>query len=151
MALIGLNLNSTTSRPSYSRQLLEAELTRDEGKRNKLYKDTEGFWTIGIGRNMDAKPLSDEVISLMFREDIEEVERILDQEMPWWRDLTDARQRAVLNMGFNMGVYALAGTPTFKLIEQGKYAEAGARLRGWKWAKQVGKRADRVIKMIVEG
>lgn len=151
MALIGLNLNSTGSQPSYSRQLLEAELTRDEGKRNKLYKCSAGFWTIGIGRNLEAKPLSDAVISLMFQEDIEEVERELDRRMPWWRKMTDARQRALLNLGFNMGVGALVGTPTFKLMELGKYAECADRLMTWKWARQVGARAKRVTTMIRNG
>lgn len=151
MALIELNLRSTSSTKSYSRDLLETELERDEGLRAKPYRDTVGKLTIGIGHNLDDKGLSREAISFIFREDIEEVERELDRRMPWWRTMTDARQRAIINMGFNMGVGALAGTPTFELIRQGKYAEAGARLQGWKWASQVGQRAQRVIRMIIHG
>ena len=151
MELTVLNLRSTSSQRSYSRETLARELDRDEGKRNTPYRDSGGKRTIGVGRNLDDKPLSDAAIEFLLNEDIEEVEYYLDKLMPWWRKLSDARQRAILNMGFNMGVFALAGTPTFKLIEQGKYAEAGDRLRKWKWASQVGKRAERVIKMIVEG
>lgn len=141
----------TSSPKSYSRDLLERELTRDEGKRRYPYKDTVGILTIGIGRNLEAKPLSDAAISLLFQEDIEEVERELDRLMPWWREMTDARQRALLNLGFNMGVGALVGTPTFKLMEQGRYEECADRLLRWKWASQVGKRAIRVTDMIRNG
>lgn len=151
MALLALNLSSTSSTRSYSRDLLEKELERDEGKRAKPYRDTVGKLTVGIGRNLDDKPLSDAAIRFLFREDIEEVEKELDRRMPWWRQMTDARQRALINLGFNMGVGALAGTPTFKLLEQGKYAACADRLMRWKWASQVGQRAYRVTEMIRRG
>jgi hypothetical protein len=38
---------------AWDRQKLEDELTVDEGKRLKAYKDTVGKWSIGIGRNLD--------------------------------------------------------------------------------------------------
>lgn len=151
MGLIELNLKSTSSQKSYSRDLLEKELERDEGKRDRPYRCSEGYLTIGIGHNLDAKPLSEAAIRQIFYDDIEDVERELDREMPWWRKMSDARQRAMINMAFNMGVAALADTPTFKLIEMGKYAQAAERLKGWKWYKQVGQRAYRVCKMWRDG
>lgn len=131
---------------------MEKELERDEGKRNKPYRDTVGKLTIGIGRNLDDRGLTDDEIYYILRTDIDLVEGQLDKHLPWWRDLSDARQRVLLNMSFNLGIAGLLGFKnTLAMIKEGKYTAASAAMLLSKWAKQVGSRALRLARMMKDG
>ncbi|KKB61555.1 lysozyme [Robbsia andropogonis] len=129
-----------------------SELRRDEGVRNKPYKDTVGKTTIGVGRNLDDVGISDDEINLMLQNDIERTELALDRSLPWWRSLDPVRQRVILNMGFNMGI---AGLLTFKntlaAVQNGSYPAAAAGMLASKWATQVGDRATRLASMMRTG
>ena len=135
-----------------NRDLLRQELIRDEGLRLKPYRCTQGKLTIGIGRNLDDNGISNEEAEILFNNDLRDVESDLDRGIPWWRVLSDARQRVLANMCFNMGLGTLL---TFKntlaAMEAGDYQKAAAGMRASLWARQVGPRADRLIKMMVEG
>ena len=113
----------------YSRPKLEAEVIRDEDERLRVYRCTSNKQTIGIGRNLDdvgisaaetkalgittasciAKGITREQSRALFANDIGRVEADLDRALPWWRTLSDARQRVMLNMTFNMGIGRRAG------------------------------------------
>jgi lysozyme len=131
---------------------LERELTLDEGKRNKVYKCTAGKNTIGIGRNLDDVGLSDDEISYLLRNDINRVCADLDRELPWWRQLSEARQRVVANMCFNLGIRGLLGFKnTLAAMREGRYKDAAAGMRSSKWASQVNDRAERLAKIMEVG
>ena len=138
--------------------LLIAELRRDEGVRYEPYKDTLGIDTVGVGHNLKAKPLgliyplTDAEVDRLLAFDLDDVFAGLDKHLPWWRDLSQARQRVLANMVFNMGI---AGVLTFKNtlseIQRGHYQIAADNMLKSKWAKQVGQRANRLARMMVEG
>lgn len=86
---------------------LKAQLIIDEGKKNRLYKDTKGHWTIGIGHNLDANGLSDAAVDFIFNEDIGKFAIDLDKQLPWWRDQPDHVQDVLMNLCFNMGIYGI--------------------------------------------
>jgi len=140
--------------------VLLAELRRDEGVRREIYKDTVGYDTIGVGHNVYAKPLpegwnppiTDEQINQLLSEDLVDVFEGLDKHLPWWRNLSEARQRVLINMAFNLGVRGLLTFKnTLKAIEQGKYGYASALMLQSKWASQVGARASRLSRMMSVG
>lgn len=138
--------------------LLIAELRRDEGVRHIPYKDTLGILTVGVGHNLEAHPLdliyplTDAQVDQILATDLVDVFEGLDKHLPWWEDLTQARQRVIVNMAFNMGV---AGLRTFKntlqAIQRGHYELAKVNMLQSKWAGQVGARATRLGRMMVEG
>jgi len=137
---------------------LIAELRRDEGVEYEPYKDTVGIDTVGVGHNLKAKPiqlpypLTDYQIDSILADDLEAVFNGLDRVMPWWRGLTHARQRVMANMAFNMGIAGLAGfRNTLLYIQNGEYEKAADGMLASKWAKQVGKRANRLAEMMVTG
>lgn len=139
--------NSISSSNTFSP--IEADLIRDEGKRSKPYRDTAGFLTIGVGHNLDAKGLCEEAILVQLRFDIAEKEAHLDQYLSWWRDHPEPVQRVLLNLCFNLGIGGLLKfKQTLQLIQDRKYAEAGARLLTLPYAKQVGKRAERLANLL---
>jgi len=132
-------------------QLLQQELTRDEGCKFSPYADTRGIQTVGIGHNLQASPidlpfpLNQAQVTLIFSKDIQNVFDALDAKLPWWRSLDEVRQRVVANMCFNMGINTLL---TFKntlaAMSLGNYEQAANGMRNSTWAKQVGQRAARL-------
>lgn len=141
------------------REILAEELIRDEGLKLYAYQDSEGYWTIGIGRLIDKKRgggISREEAFYLFDNDLREKEADLDRYLPWWRALSPARQRVLLNMCFNMGIgNSKEGLRSFKntlaAMERGDYEAAARGMKASKWAKQVGERADRLIEMMKNG
>jgi lysozyme len=139
-----------------NRERLAKQLEVDEGKKRFPYICTAGKLTIGIGRNLDAKGVSEKVIALMLEEDIDDAVADLDRELPWWRQLTDARQEVLVNMCFNMGIGnvskgLLSFRNTLAALKRGDYEATAQGMEASKWAVQVGKRAQRLIKMMREG
>jgi lysozyme len=135
---------------------LLAELTRDEGKRNRIYTDTVGKVSGGVGRNLTDVGFSDDEVELMLMNDIDRAVALLDKNAPWWRRLNTVRQRVMVNLCFNMGWgNGKSGLSSFKntlaAIERGDYATAAKGLQASKWARQVKARADRLIKMMESG
>lgn len=135
---------------NYERML--GQLRVDEGFRAKPYRCTAGKLTIGFGRNLEDKGISREEADVLLREDVREVCRQLDRELPWWKGLTWGRQEALVNMGFNLGVARLLGFKNMlHAMQAGDYKRAAEEALDSKWAAQVGDRAKRVAKLIREG
>lgn len=135
--------------------LLIAELSRDEGRVAHAYQDHLGFWTIGVGHLIDKRRnggLPDPFIDRLLEYDIAEKAAQLDTALPWWRDLSDARQRALLNMCFQLGINGLLKFKnTLGFIKSGEWQEAHDALLQSKLAEQTPARAKRVAEMILKG
>lgn len=140
---------------TYDKNAIVDELRRDERIVPSAYQDSLGYWTIGVGRLIDKRKggrLRDEEIDFLLMNDIAEKEEELDAAIPWWRTLSDARQRVLLNMCFNLGIKGLLGFKnTLAMVKAGDYDGAAAGMLSSKWAKQVGARATRLSEMMKEG
>ena len=131
---------------------LIAQLRVHEGVRSKVYLDTEGIETIGVGRNLRDRGLSDDEIELMLANDIRDFQEEVERAFSWWSDLDDVRQRVVVDMAFNMGLGSLSKfVNTLSHIENGRYEEAGVEMLDSKWARQVGDRANVLSNMMKTG
>lgn len=128
-------------------------LVQDEGIRRFPYKDTTGNWTIGIGRNLEATPLSNAVIYEMLDEDIE---RAVGAACSiFGSDVFDgwsaARQHAVINMLFNLGEGGfLKFERTIECMKNGDWKAAASHALDSLWAKQVGTRAHRIAALLAD-
>lgn len=131
---------------------LEIQLMEDEGLRLKPYRDTVGKLTIGIGRNLDDVGISKDEAVIMFRNDIHNVQIELAQRLPFWSKLNQTRQDALTNMAFNMGVPTfMKFKNTISYLAKGDYKSASVECLNSTWHKQVGERADRIAKQILNG
>ncbi len=147
---------------------LVLELRRDEDEKLTAYKDSLGYWTIGVGHLIDpakgadpapfgidlrgGKSISPAQSEMLLRQDVSAKAAELDKRLPWWRKLSDARQRVLLNMAFNLGVDGLLGFKnTLAMVQAGDYAGAARGMLASKWAGQVHARADRLAAMMVQG
>lgn len=126
-------------------------IEQDEGRRAKLYKDTVGKWTIGIGRNLDGVGLSEDEIDYLFHNDLR---KVTDQlaTLPFYAKLDEVRQAVLISMCFNLGFAGLKGfVNTLAMIAAGNYQQASAGMLESKWATQVGQRAVRLAAMMRTG
>ncbi len=148
--------------------ILVEELRRDEGEKLTAYRDTLGYWTIGVGHLIDpAKGANPAPFGVDLRNGgtitanqsealllagVKEKAAELDRRLPWWRNLSDARQRVLLNMAFNLGVDGLLTFKnTLESVRTGDYAAAAKGMLNSKWASQVHARADRLATMMING
>jgi lysozyme len=132
--------------------MLLDQLTRDEGVRLKPYRDTVGKLTIGVGRNLDDKGISAAEAGMLLSDDIKDVQRELQQAIPWAYQLDDARRGVLENMAFNMGVPGLMQFHnTLALVQSGQYDTAATAMLQSKWATEVGPRATRLAEQMRSG
>ena len=141
-------------------------LMRHEGSRVKPYIDTVGKKTIGIGHNMDASPLPEDMaaylkehgeitpamIDALLEHDIKLATEGCEILFPAWKAFSDNRQDALIDFVFNVGlgkvktfVHALAS------IRAGDWSVAADEMQKSAWYKQVHGRGIEICRMIRVG
>lgn len=133
------------------KELCRKMLVVDEGVRYKPYSDTVGKTTIGIGRNLDDVGISEAEALYLLDNDIYSAElavrRILGDH--FFVSLSENRQAALINLLFNLGEPKfLKFTNTIKAIKNQDWNLVALHLKDSKWARQVGKRSERVLSML---
>ena len=130
-----------------ARRLIKAH----EGLRLTPYRCTEGYLTIGYGRNLETTGISRGEAEAMLDSDIAEAHRSLSF-LDFWPDLNDARKAALIDMVFNLGI---TGLMTFKkmlaALERKDYDTASSEILDSRYAIQVGARAIRIATIIRSG
>ena len=158
---------------------LEDQLILHEGLRLEVYKCPAGYWTVGVGRNLEGKPLRkeeqeyifkrsglapDEVIEVLkergitkdealflLREDIADAEKDL-QHFDWFPRLDPVRRKVVLDMRYNLGPTRFRGfKKMIAALARGDYKAAAAEMVDSRWYHEVGNRSKRLVKMMETG
>lgn len=132
---------------------LREQLIMHEGLRLRPYRCTAGKLTLGIGRNIEDVGISKDEAMLLLRNDIEAAETSLAMAFPWFDNLNAVRQRALIDLRFNMGLGRLK---TFRkalaAMATARWGDAALELLNSAWAKQVQpSRRDRIVRMIQTG
>lgn len=145
---------------------IQKRLMFHEGCVDHIYTCPAGFKTIGIGRNLQTNPLTakeKEVVKdlnkisveqalFLLRNDVKRCVKELSSNISFFYQLDDERQYALLDMCFNMGIKRLLG---FKRMLNamliGDYRGAAKECLMSKYAKDVGKRAQRISRLIETG
>ena len=139
-------------RGQFDRAALVGELVRDEGVRLRVYRDSVGKLTIGVGRNLDANGITRDEAMTLLHHDIDTAVNDCRRSFPWWVALDDVRQRVLLNMCFNMGLPTLLTfRVTLNAVADGDYGKAAEQMLLSNWARQVGERAKRLSQMMRTG
>ena len=116
-----------------------------EGSRSYPYECTAGKLTIGVGRNLEAKGLSDDEIQYLLDNDIADTIEGAET-LPYWENLCGVRQLVVADMIFNLGLKRFKGfVNTNKYLLAGDYAHAADEMVDSKWYRQTGRRAIRLV------
>ena len=158
---------------------LEDQLILHEGLRLEVYKCPAGYWTVGVGRNLEGKPLRkeeqeyifkrsglapDEVIEVLkergitkdealflLRRDIEDAIKDLSN-FDWFPRLDPVRRKVVIDMRYNLGPTRFRGfKKMIAALARGDYKAAAAEMVDSKWYHEVGNRSKRLVRMMETG
>ncbi len=158
---------------------LEDQLILHEGLRLEVYKCPADYWTVGVGRNLEGKPLTkseqerilgrsgltpDQVISILkergvtkdealflLGNDIEDAVADL-RNFDWFEDLDPVRKKVVIDMRYNLGPTRFRGfRKMIAALARGDYKAAAAEMVDSRWYHEVGNRSKRLVKMMETG
>jgi len=145
---------------------IQKRLMLHEGCVDHVYTCPAGYKTIGIGRNLITNPLTakeKEVVKdlnkisveqalFLLKNDVKRCTKDLINNISFYYQLDDERQYALLDMCFNMGIKKLL---KFKRMLNamliGDYRGAAKECLMSKYAADVGKRAERISRLIETG
>lgn len=134
------------------REIVRKQLEVDEGYRKFPYRCTAGKLSIGIGRNLEDKGVSDRIIEMMFQEDLSEAELIARTLFPSFDFLSENRKAVLVNMAFNLGEPRLAAFKKFRAaVEAKRWDDAAVEMEDSMWFRQVGDRAKRLQSLMERG
>lgn len=138
-----------------------AQLKRHEGLELRTYVCPAGKLTIGYGHNLTDDPvwglqrgdkISARQAEELLQRDVRRAARELDEKLPWWRSLCEARQAVLLNMAFNLGVHGLlAFSRMLMALRQKDYKGASFEMIDSDWHEQVGVRSEELIRQMRTG
>lgn len=134
---------------------LVEQLKRDEGFRGQPYKCTEGYTTIGYGRNLDTNPLTEYEAEYMLVNDTQKtLDRLIEVDLLPRVTLDDLtpRQAVWVNMAFQMGV---SGVLRFKKAIRAylneDYRTCAEEMLNSRWSVQTPNRSLRLAEQMLTG
>lgn len=136
---------------------LKAQLKRHEGEvkrdgRHVVYDCPAGYPTIGWGRNLEGRGLSDEEAEMLLGNDIEAMKSELLSRWPWLHNAGEVRFAAFVNLAFNMGIPTLAKFKnTLAAAKAGNWELCGEELIDSRWYRQVGDRGREIVMQVKTG
>ena len=132
------------------RQIVD-DLKHHEGLRLHAYQDHLGYWTIGYGRLIDKERgggISETEAETLLENDIDRLASRLQNERGF-RLAPDSVKRALVNMGFQLGIGGLLGfRKMWAALERSDYAQAAEEALDSRWAEQTPNRAQEVAEWI---
>ena len=136
-----------------SDQLIDM-LKRHEGVRSHVYLCSAGYETLGVGRNISESGLgiTEDEIDFLLMNDITRVKQELEDTYFWFPALNEARQDAMIDICFNLGLTRLRGfVKAIEAMSREQFDIAADEFMDSRWATQVGNRAVEVTEMIRTG
>lgn len=133
--------------------ILDTRLPIHEGNRLVVYDDSDsknlfvgktlhGYPTIGTGRNLVGRGITDSERRYLLSNDISSVYADLDAHFPWWRSLDSVRASVLADMCFNMGWARLSNFKLFlSAMKSNNWAMAIIEMKDSAWYSQVGSRS----------
>lgn len=138
---------------------LEKLLILHEGLVLKKYRCPKGKLTVGVGHNLDARPIPDlpdeitktQAMNILLG-DLADTQDAIRARLPWTEELDEVRHAVLTDMCFNLGLSGLMNFGnTLGEVKRGNWQRASEAMGASRWASQVGTRATRLQRMMVEG
>lgn len=127
-------------------------IKKHEGLQLKPYQCPAGKLTIGYGRNLEDNGISVAEAQFMLEQDVQNTEADIRRNFHWFDALSGARQAVIIDMTYNLGLPRFKGfKKMIKALSKHNYAEASRQMFDSRWAKQVGRRAVTLGKIMKSG
>lgn len=133
-------------------ETLRQRLLRHEGIRLKLYRDSMGFMTIGVGRCLSKRGISEDEAMYMLDNDTEQCKEQVIKALSWVLQLDQGRREVLYEMCFQLGLNGLLGFKnTLSAIKEGRYADAKQGMLNSQWHHQTPERCEELADIILTG
>ncbi len=127
-------------------------LQSDEGLRLKPYHCTAGKLTIGYGRNLEDRGITEAEAEYLLENDVSEIYEDLAEIYDFFTHLSPMRKAVLIDMAYNLGLGGLNKFQNMiRAIDDGDYSKAAFEMLDSRWASQVGDRAERLSKLMKTG
>lgn len=134
------------------RNKLRALLLKHEGLRKFPYTDTTGHLTIGVGRSLSVRGISEHEAFILLDDDMMWFTDKMTVTFPWFVTLDENRQLALIDMAFNLGMNGfLEFHEMIHALDRHDFDRAAECLLDSKYAGQVGERAVELANIIKTG
>jgi lysozyme len=144
------------------RARLRQQLAKHEGFRPFVYDDAtgkpvavgsqvRGKLTVGVGRNLEDKGLSEDEIEYLLDNDISDCIGAA-QTFQWFGRLDPIRQAVIVELIFNLGLTRFKGFKKFiQFASEGRWMHAAEELKNSLWYEQVKGRGETLRKQFLTG
>ena len=143
-----------------NKTILKTMLTRHEGRKTYIYKDTMGYLTGGIGHLItkadgplkERDTITDAQIDAWFERDVDEAIKIAKIYLSGSFDtLNEARQICIANLAYNLGpkLYKFKTLKAALLMQE--YDQAADAMENSNWYHQVKGRAVELVSIMRTG
>lgn len=123
-----------------------------EGLRLKPYRCTAGKLTIGWGRNLEDRGITEHEADIMLINDVDEIADFLPSVFPVWDELGTARKACLIDLCYNLGNKGfLSFKKMIKWINRLDFDNAAAEMVKSKWYGQVGGRSRELVRIMRTG
>ena len=130
---------------------LTDQLTKHEGLRLKPYHCTAGKLTIGIGRNLEDKGITEKEAVMLLENDIQECIQDLKTIFQAFDLLPEPARRVLVDMRFNLGPNRFRHfKKMIRAVNEQNFTQAATEMKDSRWYTQVGQRARTLVKMMSE-
>jgi len=128
---------------------IEKQLVEHEGLEKKVYRCPAGKLTVGVGRNLEDKGITEEEALFLLRNDIAECEDDLRSIFTEYDALDESRKRVLIDMRFNLGPSRFRQfKKLIAAVKEKEFSRAAEEMKDSNWYRQVGKRAETLFKMM---
>jgi lysozyme len=124
-------------------------IKESEGFRDKVYKCTQGYDTIGYGFAIKDLVMEEDIAELILIRKLDDLNSRVTTKFPFVEDLPTEVQGVVIEMCYQLG---LGGFSKFKktiaLLRLGNYKEAASEMLDSRWSRQTPNRSRRLSDIV---
>ena len=131
---------------------LKEQLIRHEGLRLTVYDCPAGYKTIGVGRNIEQKGITESEALYLLDNDIGYFTEQLEENLIGFQELSEDKKAVLVNMAFNLGVNGLLKFKNMlAAVTEERWEDASSEMLNSRWADQVGNRAIELSEIMANG
>ena len=128
---------------------LLAAVKLSEGFRDKVYKCTEGYDTIGYGFAIKDLVMDEDIAEMILRRKLDSLIDRADKKFPFLKDLPVAARDVIYEMCYQMGISGVSKfRKTLAYLENQEFRMASKEMLDSRWARQTPNRAKKLSDII---
>ena len=123
-------------------------IKESEGFRNRVYKCTAGFDTIGFGFAIKDLTMDEDIATMILERKVGDLKLRVHNKFPFITDLPEKVQDVLYEMYYQMGNSLWKFKKTIQFLRLNEFENAGIEMLDSRWAKQTPNRAKKLSDIV---